>query len=107
MNAHKNKHVSCIGVSQSIVAFRIQRGDRPDPNQIDVQKAAGLDDLVDLMKRCWHQKPKSRPSFEGSSTFVVKKTLFLILYIKVVKNSTLMAGKRNTLRKCFLVELQG
>ena len=52
-----------------MLIFRIKRGDRPDLHKIDVRKAAGLEGLVELMKRCWHAKPKKRPSFGGKSTY--------------------------------------
>ena len=52
-----------------MLRFRIKKGDRPDLHKIDVTKAAGLEDLVNLMKNCWHAKPKKRPSFGGKSTY--------------------------------------
>ena len=68
-----------VGVDKGVLAFRIQQGDRPDLHKIDVQKAAGLEDLVDLMKRCWDPEPKKRPSFGGKSTFVVRYTLIFLI----------------------------
>ena len=62
-----------VGEDLTLLKFRVQMGDRPDSqHEIDVQKAAGLGDLVDLMKRCWDPEPNERPSFGGKSTFVVR-----------------------------------
>ena len=66
-----------VGVAQSVLAFRIKMGDRPDLHKIDVQKAAGLEHLVDLMKKCWDAEPNRRPSFGGKSTFVVRLCAYI------------------------------
>ena len=70
-----------VGVAQLVLAFRIKMGDRPDLRKIDVQKAAGLEDLVSLMKRCWDPEPNKRPSFGGKSTPVVRCRPTLIFHI--------------------------
>ena len=54
-----------------MLRFRIPRGDRPDLRKIDVQKAAGLEELVELMQRCWDSDPKKRPLFAGKSTLIL------------------------------------
>ncbi|XP_047452448.1 receptor-interacting serine/threonine-protein kinase 3-like isoform X3 [Mugil cephalus] len=46
------------------VHLRIPLGDRPDCKEIDLQKAEGLKELVDLMKRCWDAEPSNRPEFK-------------------------------------------
>ena len=62
-----------VGANHARIKSMVPMGDRPDHHhKIDVQKAAGLGDLVDLMKRCWDTEPKERPSFGGKSTFVVR-----------------------------------
>ncbi|XP_040894374.1 receptor-interacting serine/threonine-protein kinase 3-like isoform X3 [Toxotes jaculatrix] len=46
------------------VALKIPMGDRPPCEDIDQRKAAGLKELVDLMKICWDEKPSERPAFK-------------------------------------------
>ncbi|KAK1889882.1 Receptor-interacting serine/threonine-protein kinase 3 [Dissostichus eleginoides] len=48
----------------SFVRFRIPEGDRPSLTEIQALSAgmAGLTGLMELMKGCWHQNPKERPS---------------------------------------------
>ena len=31
----------------------------------------GLDELLDLMVRCWNEEPDQRPTFEGEKTLMV------------------------------------
>ncbi|KAL7841462.1 hypothetical protein SRHO_G00251530 [Serrasalmus rhombeus] len=50
-------------VLSSLVRFRIPEGDRPDLTSVDCSKADGLSHLVELMQRCWDDKPEQRPSF--------------------------------------------
>ncbi|KAK2842177.1 hypothetical protein Q5P01_012377 [Channa striata] len=51
----------------NLVALRISEGDRPDLSKIDQNKAEGLKELVDLMKRCWDMDPSKRPKFKECS----------------------------------------
>lgn len=46
------------------VELRIPLGDRPSCAEIDRMKAEGLEELVDLMKRCWDDSPSRRPTFK-------------------------------------------
>ncbi|XP_070763948.1 ankyrin repeat and protein kinase domain-containing protein 1-like [Enoplosus armatus] len=48
----------------SLVGLRIPLGDRPPCQEIDLMKAEGLKELVDLMQRCWDQDPPKRPTFK-------------------------------------------
>ncbi|XP_030635309.1 receptor-interacting serine/threonine-protein kinase 3-like [Chanos chanos] len=49
----------------SMVILRIPKGDRPslDDESLDCSKVVGLQELKDLMEECWHEDPKTRPSF--------------------------------------------
>ncbi|KAF3688906.1 Ankyrin repeat and protein kinase domain-containing protein 1 [Channa argus] len=51
----------------SLVALKIPLGDRPLLEDIDQNKAEGLKELVDLMKRCWDGNPSERPKFKECS----------------------------------------
>lgn len=55
----------------SLVRFRVREGDRPDLMSIDSSLANGLEDLIDLMTRCWDSDPKSRPIFMGELYAIV------------------------------------
>lgn len=48
----------------NLVALRIPAGDRPPLKDIDQREAEGLEELVDLMTRCWDQDPLKRPKFK-------------------------------------------
>lgn len=48
----------------SLVELRIPLGDRPSCQGIELMKSDGLEDLVDLMKRCWDGCPSNRPAFK-------------------------------------------
>ncbi|XP_041652148.1 ankyrin repeat and protein kinase domain-containing protein 1-like isoform X2 [Cheilinus undulatus] len=48
----------------ALVALKIPLGDRPPWQDIDQQKAEGLKELVDLMRKCWDQDPSKRPTFK-------------------------------------------
>ena len=75
-----------VGVDQLRLASRVKKGDRPDLQKIDVQKAAGLDDLVAFMKRCWHAKPNKRPSSQGKSNFIFHVLYFTYFTLFSIKN---------------------
>lgn len=47
----------------SLVEVRIPKGDRPPCEEILSLQVEGVDELVDLMKRCWDMKPSERPHF--------------------------------------------
>ncbi|XP_026122240.1 receptor-interacting serine/threonine-protein kinase 3 [Carassius auratus] len=51
------------GAQSTLVRFRIPLGDRPDLTSIDPRGVKGLDEMRQLMTECWHQEPRSRPSF--------------------------------------------
>lgn len=53
-----------IAADYSLVALKIPMGDRPHCEEIDLTKTAGLNELVDLMKRCWGKNPVNRPTFK-------------------------------------------
>lgn len=48
----------------SLVNVGVPRGDRPPCEDIEQMKADGLEELVDLMKRCWDGCPYNRPVFK-------------------------------------------
>uniref|UniRef100_A0A3Q1H219 Receptor-interacting serine/threonine-protein kinase 3-like n=1 Tax=Acanthochromis polyacanthus TaxID=80966 RepID=A0A3Q1H219_9TELE len=48
----------------SLVALRIPLGDRPDCKEIEQIKVEGLEELFDLMKKCWNGDPSKRPTFK-------------------------------------------
>lgn len=50
----------------SLVEVRIPKGDRPPCEEILSLQVEGVDELVDLMKRCWDMKPSERPHFRGN-----------------------------------------
>lgn len=59
--------VNCHSAADySLVALRIPLGDRPPCEEIDVRKAEGLKDMVDLMKNCWEKFPFRRKRFRGN-----------------------------------------
>ncbi|XP_067303782.1 receptor-interacting serine/threonine-protein kinase 3 [Pseudorasbora parva] len=51
------------GAVSSLVRFRIPQGDRPDLTLIDCSETEGLEGLLELLRRCWHQEPHRRPTF--------------------------------------------
>lgn len=48
------------------MALRIQKGDRPRHEDIDVGQADGLKEMVDLMKSLWDENAAKRSTFKGS-----------------------------------------
>lgn len=54
-----------IAADYNLAALKIPMGDRPPCEEIDLTKTAGLNELVDLMKRCWEKNPVNRPTFKG------------------------------------------
>ncbi|XP_037539132.1 receptor-interacting serine/threonine-protein kinase 3-like [Nematolebias whitei] len=53
------------GTNDSLVAFRIPKGDRPDV-RLCPKNVEGMDELVELMTQCWAGDPLKRPNSEGS-----------------------------------------
>ncbi|XP_067905718.1 receptor-interacting serine/threonine-protein kinase 2-like [Heterodontus francisci] len=41
----------------------VEKGDRPDLQEIPALRPESSDVLIDLMKRCWHANPDERPTF--------------------------------------------
>ncbi|CAK6977567.1 receptor-interacting serine/threonine-protein kinase 3 [Scomber scombrus] len=54
----------------SIVRFRIPQGDRPSLDEISGQETgmAGLTGLLELMVKCWEQRPAQRPTSRECTT---------------------------------------
>ncbi|XP_075875255.1 ankyrin repeat and protein kinase domain-containing protein 1-like isoform X2 [Nelusetta ayraudi] len=52
------------GCDSSLVALRIQKGDRPRHEDIDVGQADGLKEMVDLMKSLWDGNAAKRSTFK-------------------------------------------
>ncbi|XP_034541434.1 receptor-interacting serine/threonine-protein kinase 3-like [Notolabrus celidotus] len=83
----------------SRVELRIPLGDRPPFGDIDQQKAEGLKELVDLMRRCWDQVPSKRPDFkvcleETKKVFSIHKMEVHIVVHQVL--TTLKSSTSNT-----------
>lgn len=59
-------YITCTAAADySLVALKIPLGDRPDLEAIDMKKAEGLKEVVDLMKMCWDKNPSKRPNLKG------------------------------------------
>lgn len=50
------------------MALRIPEGDRPLLEDIDVKKASGLNDMVQLMENLWDKNVVKRKTFKGLHT---------------------------------------
>lgn len=53
------------GRNYTHVALRIPEGDRPCLEDIDVRKADGLSEMVELMKSLWDEDAAKRKTFKG------------------------------------------
>lgn len=58
-------HVFIVGASFALVELKIPFGDRPQCEQIDQMREEGSKELVELMKKCWDDRPSERPTFKG------------------------------------------
>ena len=57
----------CVVKQNEQLRVAVVSGQRPDLSVINDAPDSTLMNLaVDLMKRCWHQNPDSRPAFTGS-----------------------------------------
>lgn len=65
------------GCNHSDVALRIPLGDRPRHEDIDVEKADGLNEMVELMRSLWDEDAKKRKTFKG--TYISEDVAFLYL----------------------------
>lgn len=50
--------------SFALVELKIPFGDRPQCEQIDQMREEGSKELVELMKKCWDDRPSERPTFK-------------------------------------------
>ncbi|XP_065421467.1 receptor-interacting serine/threonine-protein kinase 3 [Chrysemys picta bellii] len=62
---YPNLHPKCMS---SLLRMHIPRGQRPDMKELEeVTGVEGLEDMKELMKRCWHNDSWERPTFKDCS----------------------------------------
>ncbi|CAN2388262.1 Ankyrin repeat and protein kinase domain-containing protein 1 [Pristimantis euphronides] len=65
-----------VGVSMMTVIVKVAAGHRPPLEDISENRPLECQQMIDLMKRCWHQDPNKRPSF---SDIIVESHMLLSL----------------------------
>lgn len=53
--------------SEDHICQCVRKGDRPDEDLISADTPV---EITELMKRCWHQDPQLRPTFQGACACV-------------------------------------